>query len=160
MTSRTAAEVTPSGAPSMAKSIAPTIATPIAPPTARETEIVAVAAPSDGVADDFFRAAARIHLSRIDHGHAEIEANLQRLHLVGPAPGAVAHLPGAEAELRDCVAFGKLDGWNPGHGALLTMRSEASRFNAFRSSLLVEESGSFSRNQTKRGCWYAGACAS
>src|ERR1700682_4405272 len=47
MTPRTAAEVTPSGVPSIAKSMAPTIATPIAPPTARETDIVAVAAPSD-----------------------------------------------------------------------------------------------------------------
>ncbi|KSV74230.1 hypothetical protein N182_04260 [Sinorhizobium sp. GL2] len=66
-----------------------------------------VAAPAHRFADHALRGAVAIHFGRVDQRQAEIEAELQALHLIGLACCAVAHAPGALAKNRDRAAVGK-----------------------------------------------------
>ena len=63
-----------------------------------------VAPPLHGLGDDLLGAAIAIHLGGVDQRHAEIEPELERRDLVFAHPPALAHVPGALAELRHGLA--------------------------------------------------------
>ncbi|MCY1507879.1 hypothetical protein D9M68_421680 [compost metagenome] len=66
-----------------------------------------VAVPAHRFADDALRGAIAVHLRCVDQRHAEIEAKLQALHLIGSARRGVAHAPRALPEDRDLAAIGQ-----------------------------------------------------
>jgi len=63
-----------------------------------------VAAPLDRLADQLLGAAVRIHLRRIDQGHAEIDAEAQCRDFVRAPAEIFGHVPSALPENRDFLA--------------------------------------------------------
>ncbi|MCY1182167.1 hypothetical protein D9M73_227130 [compost metagenome] len=60
-----------------------------------------VAAPGNGLANDFFRTAFGIHLGGVDQCQAQLDTLLQRRHFAAALARVFAHVPGTLA-----------DGWN------------------------------------------------
>jgi 7-keto-8-aminopelargonate synthetase-like enzyme len=50
-----------------------------------------IAAALDGLSRHFFGTAVTIHLSGVNKGHAEIETEFERRHLVGPVGANLTH---------------------------------------------------------------------
>ena len=69
-----------------------------------------VAAPLDRLGHDLLGAAFAIKLRRVDQRHAEIEPKPKCRDLSGERAPALAHAPGALAELRHFLARGQRDG--------------------------------------------------
>ena len=66
-----------------------------------------VALPCRGFPDNLLGAAAAIHLGRVDQGHPELDAELQRRGLLSAAAAVLAHMPGALPEGRHALAVRK-----------------------------------------------------
>jgi hypothetical protein len=71
-----------------------------------------VAASLDGLGHDPLGLSVAIHLGGVDQPHAELEAELERGDLLGPATRALAHAPGPLAEARHASASGELERWD------------------------------------------------
>ena len=91
--------------------------------------------------DDLLGDAVAVHLGGVDQGDAEIDAEPQRLDLVGMAAAAFAHVPGALAVGGHLLAIGQRD-LRHGHREPPSRRRKTNLAAPYlRSSIIANPSG-------------------